>query len=103
MRTADLSFPNSGPRQNPAVLVGLLDGSGRDDAGFGALAYFVNASEQTQSLALPELATGATWRLHPVHLKPRAADLRPHRAARFEPRAGVFTIPPRTAVVFVRD
>ncbi|MFO1339259.1 MAG: alpha-1,6-glucosidase domain-containing protein [Burkholderiaceae bacterium] len=98
-----LSFPNSGPQQNPAVLVGRLDGHGRDDARFGELLYFVNVAGQAQSLTLPELAGGARWRLHPVHLKPGAADPRPRRAARVEPRTGVFTIPPRTAVVFVRD
>ncbi len=98
-----LSFPNSGPQQNPAVLVGRLDGHGLGDARFGELVYFVNVAEQAQSLSLPELAAGARWRLHPVHLKPGAADQRPRRAARFEPHTGVFTIPPRTAVVFVRD
>ncbi|HJV70351.1 alpha-1,6-glucosidase domain-containing protein [Ideonella sp.] len=96
-----LSFPNSGPKQNPAVIVGRLDGAGRADARFGELAYFVNAATTEQALALPELA-GAPWRLHPVHLKPGAADTRPARAARFDPPSGAFTIPPRSAVVFVR-
>lgn len=96
-----LSFPNSGPRQNPALIVGRLDGTGRADARFGELLYFVNAATTEQALTLPG-SRGAPWRLHQVHLKPGAADTRPLRAARFDPPSGVFTIPPRSAVVFVQ-
>ncbi|WP_374567137.1 alpha-1,6-glucosidase domain-containing protein [Ideonella sp.] len=96
-----LSFPNSGPQQNPAVLVGRLDGAGRADARFGELLYFVNVAETAQTLMLPELAKGAAWRLHPAQARRGAADLRA-REARVDAASGGFTIPPRTAVVFVR-
>jgi pullulanase len=96
-----LSFPNSGPQQNPAVLVGRLDGAGRADARFGELVYFVNVAETAQTLTLPELANGAAWRLHPVQARRGAADLRA-REARVDTASGRVTIPPRAAVVFVR-
>ncbi|MEK8031595.1 alpha-1,6-glucosidase domain-containing protein [Ideonella sp. DXS29W] len=94
-----LSFPNSGPEQNPAVLVGRLDGRGWPAAGFGELVYFVNVAVEAQTLTLPELA-GRPWRLHPVQARASAADARV-REARAE--GGRFSIPARTAVVFVRD
>jgi pullulanase len=94
-----LSFPNSGPEQNPAVLVGRLEGAGLAEARFGELLYFVNVAEAAQRLNLPELK-GAAWRLHPVHTRRGAADVRAREAAE---KQGVFTIPPRTAVVFVRS
>src|SRR5690606_35413581 len=50
-----LHFPNSGPDQNPLVLVGRLDGSGLDGARFREVLYFINTSPHTQSLRLPEL------------------------------------------------
>jgi len=96
-----LSVPNSGPQQNPAVLVGRLDGTGRVDARFGELLYFVNVAESAQTLKLPELANGAAWRLHPVQARRDAADRRA-REAHVDAASGTFTIPPRTAVVFVR-
>jgi pullulanase len=93
-----LSFPNSGPEQNPAVLVGRLDGAGLAEARFGELVYFVNVAESAQVLKLPEL-NGAAWQLHPVQARRGAADARAREATE---KQGVFTIPPRTAVVFVR-
>jgi hypothetical protein len=40
--------------------------------------------------------------LHPVFLSPNVADRRATQAT-FDPAAGAFSIPPRTAVVFVED
>jgi pullulanase-type alpha-1,6-glucosidase len=96
-----LRLHNTGPDQNPALLVGELDGRGRSDAGFDGLLYVVNAATTPQSFALPG-AAGAAWRLHPVQARPGAADRRVAREARFAPATGVFTIPARSAVVFVR-
>lgn len=105
LRTADevkrrLSFPNSGPDQNPMVLVGRLDGAGMDDAAFDEVLYFINASPDAQTLVLPGLR-GVAYRLHPVHLAPGAADPRPSTQARHDAATGSFTIPPRTALVYV--
>ncbi|MFZ5548216.1 MAG: alpha-1,6-glucosidase domain-containing protein [Pseudomonadota bacterium] len=95
-----LSFPNSGPQQNPAVLVGRLDGQGRNDARFGELLYFVNVASSAQALVLPELQR-AGWRLHPVQASRQAADKRP-RQMLLDAAQGRITLPPRTALVLVR-
>jgi pullulanase len=97
-----LTFPNSGPGQNPVVLVGRLDGAGLDDAGFGEVLYFINASPETQTLVLPEVA-GIAYALHPVHLANGAADPRPREVARHDPAIGTFAIPARTALVYVAE
>jgi pullulanase len=95
-----LTFPNSGPTQNPAVLVGLLDGEGRADARFNAVLYLVNAAVGQQVLTLPELQR-AGWRLHPVQAAKTAADPRP-RQMRLDAARGRITVPGRTALVLVR-
>ena len=97
---ARLSFPNSGPAQNPALMVGHLDGTGYPGAAFGEVLYLVNVSSRTQALALPEQARKA-YVLHPVQAAASAADQRPRREAQYDPRQGRFTVPARTAVVYV--
>ena len=109
LRSADevaqrLTFPNSGPDQNPRVLVGHLDGAGLDRARleaarFREILYFLNASPRGQTLSLPGQA-GKHWVLHPVQRADTAADPRA-RAARVSERSGSFFIPPRTVVVYV--
>lgn len=91
-----LTFPASGPAQNPAVIVGHLDGRG-----FGGpreLLYLVNACARAQTVALPGEA-GKRYVLHPVLRNGRDARV---RAARFDAR-GRFTVPARTAVVYVLE
>ncbi len=95
-----LSFPNSGPEQNPLVLAGHLDGRGLDGANFSEVLYFVNASEQAQTLNLPE-ERGKAWVLHPVQANAKAADDRPRRQARYDAATGRFLVPARTALVYV--
>jgi pullulanase/glycogen debranching enzyme len=95
-----LRFPNSGPGQVPGVLVGLLDGRGLSDAGFAALVYAINVDAQARTLVLPVLA-GGDWALHPVHRAPGAAD--PRAAMARLGADGRLQVPPRTAVVFVRQ
>jgi pullulanase/glycogen debranching enzyme/enterochelin esterase-like enzyme len=102
LRTAEdiqqrLSFPDTG---TPEVIVGRLDGKGLDGARFPAVQYFLNASTQARDVVLPA-SRGEPWVLHPVHLSPTAADVRA-REAHFDRNTGRFTIPPRTAVVFVQ-
>jgi pullulanase/glycogen debranching enzyme len=96
-----LRLPGIGPQQNPALIAGKLDGHGLADARFDQVVYFLNPAGTAQQLALPD-QVGAAWALHPVHRHPQAADRRAAREARFDPATGVFTIPPRTAVVFVQ-
>jgi hypothetical protein len=91
LRTADdvrrrLHFRNVGPAQDPAVLVGLLDGSGYPGAGFGEVLYLVNVSGAERAVTVPE-AAGKAYVLHPVHRAADAAD-RTARAARVDAASG---------------
>ncbi len=105
LRSADdvsqrLRFRNTGPDQLPTVLVGQLDGQGHPGAAFGEVLYFINVDLQSHRLELPGEA-GKDWRLHPVQAAKSAGDSRPRREARYDARSGSFTIPARTAVVYV--
>ncbi len=93
-----LAFRNVGPRQNPLVIAGHLDGAGIAGP-YRELLYLINVSPQSQALTLPGEA-GKAYALHPVQAAPEAADKRP-RQARYVADAGRFEIPGRTAAVFV--
>jgi pullulanase/glycogen debranching enzyme len=104
MRSADdvrrrLSFRNTGPGQNPQVIVVHLEGEGYPGAGFREVLYFINVSPQAQTLLLPEEAD-KPYVLHPVQRAEAAVDRVP-QSARHAPRIGRFVIPPRTVVVYV--
>ena len=100
--SARLSFPNTGRGQDPLVVAGHLDGEGLAGAGFREILYLLNTSPRTQTLELPG-ERGKRYALHPVHLAPDAADARPRAQARFDPAHGRFTVPPRTALVYVLE
>ena len=95
-----LKFYNTGSRQQPTLLVGHLDGTGYPGAAFKELMYFVNVDKLAHDLALPE-QQGKPYLLHPVHRAAMAADARPAAEARYESSSGRFTIPARSALVFV--
>lgn len=95
-----LHFRNTGPAQNPAVLVGHLDGRGYAGAGFAEILYLLNTAPDAQTLVIPEDA-GKRWRLHPLQASPQATDARVRDQARVDVRSGRFEIPGRSAVVFV--
>ena len=104
LRTADeiaqrLRFHNTGPAQVASVLVGHLDGAGHPGAVFKELVYLVNADVAPQTLRIAALAD-KRWVLHPVHRAPGAADARAATAS-YRAGDGSFTLPARTAVVFV--
>jgi pullulanase len=94
-----LHFYNTGSAQNPTVLVGHLDGNGYRGAEFREVMYFVNVDKVAQSVTI-DAEKAKRYQLHPVHTSRDAAD---HRAssATYTAATGAFTIPPRTAVVFV--
>ncbi|MBB3220982.1 alpha-1,6-glucosidase domain-containing protein [Pseudoduganella umbonata] len=94
-----LRFYNTGPAQVPTVIAGRLDGAGYQGAGFKSVLYLLNVDKAARSIDVPQ-ETGRAWKLHPVHASPAAADRRASEA-RYDPATGRFTIPPRTAVVFV--
>ncbi|MED5621666.1 alpha-1,6-glucosidase domain-containing protein [Ideonella sp. BN130291] len=104
LRSADevqrrLSFFNTGPQQEPTVVAAVLDGRGLADAGFAELAYLINVDLQAHEIDAPALR-GHHFTLHPVHTHAGATDTRA-ATARFDAERGRFTVPPRTAVVFV--
>ncbi|MGN6830003.1 alpha-1,6-glucosidase domain-containing protein [Paucibacter sp. M5-1] len=106
LRTAEdikarLSFLNTGSAQEPTVLVGRLNGVGYPGANFDELVYLINVDKTPKQLSLPELA-GRALELHPVYAAAGAADQRA-RQAQFERASGSFSLPARTAVVFVRS
>jgi pullulanase/glycogen debranching enzyme len=95
-----LNFYNTGSEQNPVVIAGHLDGAALDGARFKELLYLVNVDLKPQTIDIP-LVKGKPYTLHPVHLAPAAADKRPVAQARYEQAAGRFTVPARTALVYV--
>jgi len=104
LRTAEdikarLSFLNTGSAQEPTVLVGRINGEGYPGANFSELVYLINVDKTAKHLSLPALA-GRPLSLHPVHTAPGAADQRAAQAS-FDRATGMFSVPARTAVVFV--
>jgi pullulanase len=104
LRTAEdikarLSFLNTGSGQEPTVLVGRLHGVGYPGANFDELVYLINVDKTDKQLTLPALA-GRPLELHPVHTAAGAADRRAALAG-FDRATGRFSLPARTAVVFV--
>ncbi len=95
-----LSFRNVGPGQNPTVIAVHLDGAEYPGAGFAEILYLVNVAPESQTLVLDE-ERGKNYVLHPRHLQPDAADRRPREEARYSIADGSFTVPARTAVVYV--
>ena len=97
---ARLKFWNTGSQQVPTVIVGDLDGSGGyAGANFQEVTYFINVDKQAHQIVIPALAARA-FVLHPVHLAAGAADTRAAQAT-YDTATGTFSIPARTAVVFV--
>ena len=97
---ARLRFLNTGSGQNPVVIGATLDGVGYAGAGFKRIVYLVNVDKNVQTLtAASEM--GQALQLHPVHRAPGAADQRVATGAGFDPATGRFTLPARSAVVFV--
>jgi pullulanase-type alpha-1,6-glucosidase len=104
MRTAAdirqrLHFLNTGSAQVPTVVAARLDGAGYAGAGFKTVTYLINVDKVEQSI-VADGEKGKQYRLHPVHTAAGAADQRA-RAARYDSATGRFTVPARTAVVFV--
>jgi pullulanase/glycogen debranching enzyme len=96
-----LRFFNTGSTQNPTVVAAHLDGAGHPGANFRGISYFINVDKVGHTVFDPQ-AAGKAMHLHPVFLSPNVADRRATQAS-FDPATGAFSIPPRTAVVFVED
>jgi pullulanase-type alpha-1,6-glucosidase len=107
LRTGDeikqrLTFYNTGSAQEATVIAGHVDGRGYHRTCERDLLYFVNVDKVAHTLTL-DAEKHKDYRLHPVHRRFDAADHRPATGARYDHATGAFTIPPRTAVVFVAD
>jgi pullulanase len=105
LRSADdiktrLTFYNTGSNQVPTVLAGHVNGAGYEGARFKELIYFVNVDKVAQSLTI-DAQKAKPFTLHPVHTAPGAADARAANDASYDAGSGKFTIPPRTALVYV--
>ena len=105
MRTAEdintrLEFPNTGAAQIATVLAGHLRGDGYSGAGFAELLYLINVDKQAHELLLPT-EQNKRYVLHPVHRASAAADRRPAELARYDSVSGKFTVPARTALVYI--
>jgi pullulanase/glycogen debranching enzyme len=104
LRTGDdikqrLTFHNTGSAQVPTVLMGHLNGTGYAGAGFSELVYLVNVDKVPQTVTVDALKNKG-FVLHPVHTAATAADKRAAQAG-YAAATGAFTVPARTAVVFV--
>ena len=107
LRTADdiksrLTFHNLGSSQVPTVLVGHLNGNGYAGANYKDLVYFINVGTSAQTLTVAALA-GKPFALHPVQAAAGAADRRVATGAAVNTGSGAFTVPARSAVVFVAN
>ncbi|CAN7700393.1 DUF3372 domain-containing protein [Pseudoduganella sp. LjRoot289] len=94
-----LHFLNTGSAQVPTVVAARIDGAAYPGAGFKTVSYFINVDKVEQSI-VADGEKARRYRLHPVHSAGGAADRRA-QAARYDSATGRFTIPARTAVVFV--
>jgi pullulanase/glycogen debranching enzyme len=92
-----LTFLNTGSSQVPTVLAGYLDGTGYAGANYSKLAYFINVDKNAHSVTL-SAAQKASFALHPVHAASVDATV---KTASYNATTGTFSIPARTAVVFV--
>jgi pullulanase/glycogen debranching enzyme len=95
-----LKFHNTGPIQNPVLIAAELDGGGLPDAGFARLMVLINVDKQAHALQI-DTTRDQAWALHPVHLAAGAADARPATESRFDMATGRFSLPARTAMVYV--
>ena len=94
-----LHFFNTGSTQIPTVIAAVLDGSDLPDAGFARLAYFINVDVVPHTIAAPAEAYKA-YVLHPLQRAKAAADKRVLES-RYDSATGAFTVPARSAVVYV--
>ena len=88
-----LRFFNTGSKQVPTVIAAQIDGKGYPGANFEGVQYLINVDLVAHSVAGDK---GRKLRPHPAHTADKRAA-----SARYDSATGVFTIPPRTAVVFV--
>jgi pullulanase-type alpha-1,6-glucosidase len=103
LRTAEqiqhaLTFLNTGPEQIPGLIVmHLSDAAGGLDPNYDQIVVLFNANEAAITFADGRFE-GLAYELHPIQKNSVDPAL---RTAAFDPASGAFTIPARTAAVFV--
>jgi pullulanase len=100
MRTAAdveqrLRFFNTGSTQEPTVLAANLDGRGYAGARFKGITYLINVDKVAHTVT-DAGARGKRLRLHPVQV-PQTTG------AAFDAASGGFTVPARSAVVYIEE
>ena len=96
-----LSFPQPANSHDPLLIAGHLQGHGYPGANFREILYLLNADTQARSVELPS-ERGKHYVLHPVQRDAQAADPRAKQAL-YDMATGRFTVPARTAVVYVLE
>jgi pullulanase/glycogen debranching enzyme len=104
LRTANdiksrLHFYNTGSSQVKTVLVGHIDGNRYAGANAKELVYLINVDKVSHDVTVPELQSKA-FVLHPVQSSTSAADTRA-KTATYTSSTGTFSVPARTAVVYL--
>jgi pullulanase-type alpha-1,6-glucosidase len=104
LQTADqvsdrLVFHNTGPFQQPGLIVMSLSDSGGEnlDANYGLIVVLFNANDEAQQFT-EALFTDLPLSLHPVQQSSADAVV---QTAAFAPSPATFTVPGRTTAVFV--
>jgi pullulanase len=100
MRTAAdveqrLRFFNTGSTQEPTVLAAHLDGRGYPGARFKGITYLINVDKVAHTVT-DTAARGKRLRLHPVQVPGTVG-------AAFDAASGGFTVPARSAVVYIEE
>ena len=90
-----LRFFNTGSRQEPTVLAAHLDGRGYAGARYQGVTYLINVDKVAHTVA-DALARGKRLQLHPVQVPGIGG-------AAFDAASGAFTVPARSAVVYVEE
>jgi alpha-1,6-glucosidase-like protein len=78
---------------------GVSDDAGTLDRRYQRVAVVINATDESQTLTVAELAR-RRLELHPIQ---KESEDRSVRGAKFKASAGTFTVPARTAAVFVES
>ncbi|MYM24144.1 DUF3372 domain-containing protein [Duganella sp. FT135W] len=97
-----LRFFNTGPSQVPTVIAAHIDGNGYQGARFKSITYLINVDKVAQRITIGE-EKGRNYQLHPVHTSMAAADKRVASEAKYDKNTGTYSIPARSAVVFVEN
>ena len=96
-----LRFHNTGPDQVPGIVALSIAGdapAAYPGAKYRQVVVVINVDKASRTVALPELA-GRKLQLHPIQRTGSDAVV---KSARYDGASGSFTIPARTAAVFVR-